>query len=151
MAGMKALGRVYNPVFMNTTATAINLTECSGVGILAVASSTATTSLAFTAAKSYSGSYVNVTTANGFVQPPFWYEQTAAGTAAWTKQTSSFATATLTIGATSGYVSYVDFLVSYLADGYDYLKITAVNCAVVLLPYDLTVQRTPENLQIISE
>jgi hypothetical protein len=150
MAGMKALGRVYNPVFGGTSATAISLTECSGVGILALASSTATTSLAFTAAKTYGGSYENVTPANGFGQPSVWYQQAAAGVDAWTKQTASWATATLTIGATSGYVSYVDFLVSELADQYCYLKVTPVNCTIVLLPYDLTVQRTPPNLAIIS-
>ena len=150
MAGMRALGRVYNPVFGGTSATEVSLKGCSGVGILALASSTATTSLAFTAATSYGGSTTTVTPGNGFGQPSVWYEQTAAGTAAWTKQTASWASNVLTIGATSGYVSYVDFLVSELADTFDYLKVTPVNATIVLLPYDLTVQRTPANLAIIS-
>jgi hypothetical protein len=150
MAGMRALGRVYNPVFGGTSATEVQLKGCSGVGVLALASSTATTSLAVVAATSYGGSTTNWTSANGFNQPTVWYQQTAAGTAAWTKQTASWATSTLTIGATSGYVSYVDFLVAELADTYDYIKITPTNCTIVLLPYDLTVQRTPPNLAIIS-
>jgi hypothetical protein len=150
MAGMRALGRVFNPVFGNTSATEVSLRGCSGVGVLAVASSTATTSLAVVAATSYGGSTTTWTTGNGFGQPAVWYQQTAAGTAAWTKQTASWASNVLTIGATSGYVSYVDFLVSELADTFDYIKITPTNAAIVLLPYDLTVQRTPPNLAVIS-
>jgi hypothetical protein len=149
MAGMKALGRVYNPVFGGANAVEVQLKGCSGVGILATASTTATTSLAFTAATSYGGSTTTVTPANGFGQPPVWFQQTAAGTAAWTKQTASWASNVLTIGATSGYVSYVDFLVSELADTYDYLKITPVNASIVVITYDLTVQRVPQNLAII--
>jgi hypothetical protein len=150
MAGMRALGRVYNPVYGGTGATIVSLKECSGLGVIAQCSSTSTTSLAFTASTSYGGSYIPMSTANSFGQPTTWYQQTAAGTAAWTKQTASWATATLTIGATSGYISYVDYLVSELADTYDYVKVTPTNCTIVLITYDLTVQRTPANLAIIS-
>jgi hypothetical protein len=149
MAGMRALGRVYNPI-PGASGLAISLKNCSGLGLLAVASSTATTSLAFTAAKSYGGSYVAVTPANGFGQPSQWYQATAAGTAAWTAQAASWASNVLTIGATSGYVSYVDYLVSELADQYDYLKVTATNASLVAIQYDLLVQRTPANLAIPS-
>lgn len=152
MAGMRALGRLINPVFAGTaTAGIVSLKECSGVGILAVAGATATGTLTFTAAKSFGGTYEAVDPANGFGNPDTWYQQTAAGTAAWTKETASWSSGVLTIGATSGYVSYVDFLVSELADEYDYLKVLGgAAITVVLLPYDLTVQRKPENLAIIS-
>lgn len=149
MAGMRALGRLFNTM-PSASGLAISLDDCSGVGFLAVASSTSTTSLAFTAAKSYGGSYGSVTTAAGFNQPPVWYQQIGAGTAAWTKQTASWSGATLSIGGTTGNVAYVDFLGSMLADGYDYLKVTATNCTLTAIKYDLTVQRSPENLQIIS-
>jgi hypothetical protein len=150
MAGMRALGRVYNPMFAGSAAGEVSLRGCSGCGVLAVATSTATTSLTVVAAKSYGGSTTTWTPGNGFGQPGTWYEQTAAGTAAWTAQTASWASNVLTIGATNGYVSYVDFLVSELADGFDYIKVTPTNCEIVLLPYDLTVQREPANLAIIS-
>jgi hypothetical protein len=149
MAGMRALGRVYNLV-PGASAVPISLKNCSGIGLLATASTTATTSLAFTAAKTFGGSYVAVTPANGFGQPSVWYQATAAGTAAWTAQTASWASNVLTIGATSGYVTYVDYLVSELADQYDYLKVTATNASLVAITYDLNVQRTPANLAIQS-
>jgi hypothetical protein len=149
MAGMRALGRVYN-VVPGASGLAICLKDCSGIGLLATASTTAATSLAFTAAKTYSGSTVNVTPGNGFGQPAYFYEAAATGVDAWVKTTASWASNVLTIGATAGNVSYVDYLVSELADGYDYLIVTATNATLTALLYDLTVQRTPENLRIPS-
>lgn len=149
MAGMRALGRVYN-LTPAASGVPISLKNCSGLGLLAVASSTTTTTLTFTAAKTFGGSYVAVTPGNGFGQPPTWYQATAAGTAAWTAVAASWASNVLTIGATSGYVSYLDFLVSELADQYDYLKVTAANASLTAIQYDLTVQRTPANLAIAS-
>lgn len=149
MAGMRALGRVYD-VCPVASGVGISLKNASGIGFLAVCSSTATTSLAFTAATSFGGSYNNMTTASGFGQPATWYQRAGDNTHAWTAQTASWSTSTLTIGATSGYVSYVDFLVSELADQYDYIKVTATNATLVAILYDLTVQRTPANLAIPS-
>ncbi len=149
MAGMRALGRVYNLV-PAASGVPVSLKNCSGIGLLAAAATTATTSLAFTAAKTFGGTYVAVTPGNGFGQPATWYQATAPGTAAWTAQAASWASNVLTIGATSGYASYVDFLVSELADQYDYLKVTAVNASLVAITYDLNVQRTPANLAIQS-
>jgi len=147
---MRALGRVYN-IVPGASGAKIDLTQCSGVGFLAVASTTATTSLTFTAYPGFSGSVANVTTANGFGQPATWYQQVSSGgAAAWTAQTASWASNVLTIGATAGYASYVDFLVSELADTYDYLVATAVNCTLTAILYDLDVQRTPQNLKIIA-
>jgi hypothetical protein len=149
---MRALGRVYNPV-ADASGVAISLKECSGIGLLAYCGATAATTLTFTAAKTFSGSYVAVDSSNGFNQPETWYQQEAAGTDAWTAETASWATDALSIGSTEGYVSYVDYLVSMLADGYDYLKVTMTSGSgnfLVAIPYDLTVQRTPANLAIIS-
>lgn len=149
MAGMRALGRVLD-VVPNASGVGISLKNCSGVGFIAVASSTATTSLAFTAATSYGGSYGNVVTTSGFGQPGTWYQRAGDATHAWTKQTASWSNQVLTIGATSGYESYVDYLVSELADNYDYLKVTATNASLTAILFDLTVQRAPENLAIVS-
>jgi hypothetical protein len=128
---------------------ALCLKDCSGIGLLATATSTAATSLAFTAATSFGGTYNNVTPANGFGQPNTWYQRTAP-TAAWAAQAAAWTTNSLAIGGTINYVSYVDFLVSELADQYDYLKVTATNAGLTAILYDLTVMRTPANLRIPS-
>lgn len=148
MAGMRALGRVYD-VLQNASGVGISLKNCSGIGLVALAASTATGTLTFTAATSFGGSYSNVTTANGFGQPAVWYQRAGDNTHAWTSKASSWSSNALTIAATSGFQSYVDFLVSELADQYDYLKVTAgASVTLTAILYDLTVQRTPANLVI---
>ena len=150
MAGMRALGRVYD-ITTNASGVALSLKNCSGIGLLAIAGSTATGTLTLTASSSYGGTYTAVNTTNGFGQPTTWFQRAGDSTHAWTKQTASWSSNALTIAATSGYQSYVDYLVSELADTYDYLKITA-GTAITLtaILYDMTVQRTPENLVIPS-
>jgi len=52
---------------------------------------------------------------------------------------------------TTSAVFYVDFLVSELADTYDYINVTVSGSGCTLpvaLLYDLTVQRTPANVRI---
>ena len=153
MAGMRALGRVYDVVPAGAAATALTvcLKDCSGVGIVASTGATATGTLTFTARTTFSGSQTNVTPANGFGQPNTWYLRHPANTAAWAAQAASWSSNALTISAVSGDVSYVDYLVSELADTFDYLTVTpgaAVTITAVL--YDLTVARTPANLRIPS-
>lgn len=156
MAGMEALGRVLD-VIPVASGVGFSMKHCSGVGLLAVATGAA--KLAFTAATGYGESYASCLPASGFGQPGYWYQRVGTGTgadgstAAWTKQTASWAagTANLTISATSGYTSYVDFLGSQLADTYDYLKVTGTNTSqLTAILYDLTVQRKPANLEILS-
>lgn len=150
MSGMEGLGRVFNVIPLGDTV-AFSMTECSAVSIVATASSTATTSLAVTAATTFGGSYGNFSVANGFSLPTRWYQSTSqTGTAVWTKQTASWATNVLTIGATSGYVSVVDIFGSQMADGYKYLKVTATNATLIVITHDLTVQRAPANLAKLS-
>lgn len=151
MSGMKALGRVYN-IVAAASGKPINISQCSGIGFLAVAATTATASLSFQCSTAYSGgTTTDLTPGNGFGQPATWYKQTAGdGTGAWSAQTASWTTKVLTIGATAGNVSYVDFLVSELADTYDYIVCTATNASLVAILYDLNVQRTPANLLIVG-
>ena len=149
MAGMRALGRVYN-VVAAASGQAISLKECSGVGILALNTSASGT-ISVTAGTTYSGSYANWTTANGFGQPSVYYSGgTAVGTTAWVKETASWSSQTLVGAAGNNNQWYLDFLVSELADTYDYIKVTATGCTITAILYDLTVQRTPPNLQIVS-
>jgi len=150
MAGMEGLGRVFN-VVASADNKPFRVDLNSAVTFIAVASSTATTSLTFTASKTFGGSYVAWTTANGFTQPDHWYQQTVGdGTVAWTKQTASWASQVLTIGATSGYVSAVHIFGSHLADTYKYINCDATNASLIAIVHDLTVQRKPVNLALLG-
>lgn len=148
MAGMRALGRVYNVVGI-ASGVGISLRECSGVGILAV-NTTASGTIAVTAGTTLTGTYETWTTANGFGLPTAYYSGTAPATGAWVKNTPTFTGGTAVVAAGLNNMSYVDFLVSQLADTYDYIKVTATGCTITAILYDLTVQRTPANLQIVS-
>lgn len=151
MAGMEGLGRVFDTVPV-ASGVVISMKNCSAVSFIATASTTATTSLTFTAAKTFSGTPANFTTANGFGQATRWYQNTSnAGAAGWTKQTASWASNVLTIGATSGYTSVVSIFGSQMADGYAYIICTGTNTGVlVALLHDLTVQRGPDNLATLA-
>lgn len=148
MAGMEGLGRVCNLISAGS-GKAFNMDECSGVTLLV--SATGASSVAVTAAKTFAGSYVNFTPANGFTQTDHWYQSTASdGTAGWTKQTASWSTATLTLAGTSGYQSVVEIFGSQMADQYKYLKFTVTNGSCIIVTHDLTVQRKPANLKILG-
>jgi hypothetical protein len=148
MAGIEGLGRVFNVIHTADTV-GFNLSATSAVSFIVKASGAS--SVALTAATTYAGSYTNFTTAAGFGQTTRWYQSTTAtGTAAWTKQTASWSTATITLAATTGYVSVFTVFGSQMADGYHYLKATCTNATVVALLHDLTVQRAPANLAILG-
>ena len=150
MAGMDGLGRVFDCVAA-ASGVNISLKNCSAITYVVVASSTS--SLAVTASTAYSGgTTTSWTTANGFGQPAYWYQNTSdTGTAAWTKQTAVWTTNSIALGQTSGYVSVVCFRVSELADTYDYINATETDAtSVVAFLHDLTVQRNPANLAILG-
>ena len=155
MAGMRALGRVYDVVPAVTTAATLTVAtmDCSGIGVLVTALQTATATLTVSGCTQFSGgTTTSWTTANGFGQPGTFYYK-SANTAHWTASTTtgSWSSNVLTVAATSGYVSYVDFLVSEFADTYDYIKIVAgASCYITAILYDLTVQRKPANMRIPS-
>jgi hypothetical protein len=150
---MRALGRLYDVVAGLADANTITvcLKDCSGIGFVLGALQTATATLAVSGTNKYSGGTTTVwTPANGFGQPGTYYYRSAP-TAAWTAASTSWSSNTVTLSATSGYTSYVDFLVSELADTYDYIKVVAgASTRVHAILYDLTVQRTPANLRIPS-
>ncbi len=148
MAGMEGLGRVFNVVHTADTV-GIDMRECSAVSFIVKASGAS--SVALTAAKTFTGSYDNFTTANGFGQTTRWYQSTTAtGTAAWTKQTAVWTTNSIALAGTTAYVSVFTVFGSQMADGYLYIKPTCTNATVVALLHDLTVQRKPANLAILG-
>lgn len=152
MAGMRALGRVYD-VISAPSGIDICVKDCSAIGFLAVNGTTTAAILTVVAKPSFGGSSKNWTPANGFGQPNTVYTRTA-NTAAWVANVASWSTNVLTANATTtGLISYVDFFVSEFADTYDYINVTVsgTGCTLpVAVLYDLTVQRTPANLRIPS-
>jgi hypothetical protein len=151
---MRALGRVYD-VCSAPSGVDICLKDVSGIGFLAVNGTTTAAILTVVAKPSFGGSAANFTTANGFGQPNTAFTRTAL-TAAWVSQNivSSWSSNVLTNPiTTTGAAFYVDFLVSELADTYDYLNVTVSGSGCTLpaaFLYDLTVARKPANLRIPS-
>jgi hypothetical protein len=146
---MEGLGRVNNAIASGSGVN-FSMKQCSAVEVLCLASGAS--SVAITASTAYSGgTTVNFTTANGFGQGAHWYQAvTATGTSAWTKQPAVWTSNSLALAGTTGYQSVFHIFCSELADTYDYLNITGTNCGVIILPYDLTVSRTPANLTILG-
>lgn len=148
MSGMEGLGRVFNVIHTADTV-GFKLDGSSAVSLIVKASGAS--SIAVTAAKTFTGSYDAFTTANGFSQPTRWYQATAAdGTVGWTKQTAVWTSNSLALAGTTGYVSVVDIFGSQMADGYHYLKATCTNGTLVVVTHDLTAQRKPANLTALS-
>ena len=160
MAGMKALGREYD-VVASPSGLNICLTDCSGIGFVAVNGSSVAAILTVTASTAYSGGTTsNWTTALGFGQPGTGYTRLTGNTNHWVSQNIAYVGGT-GWGATNGVLTnpisttsavfYVDFLVSELADTYDYITVTVSGSGATLpmaVLYDLTVQRKPANLRI---
>jgi hypothetical protein len=141
---MEGLGRLLNVISVADTK-GFNMRESSGVSLLVTSSGAA--SIAVTAASSFAGSYVAFTPANGFGQSNHWYQAAATdGTAAWTRQAAVWTTNSLTLAATTGYMSLVEIFTSQFPDPYNYLKVTCTNATLVVITHDLTVQRKPANL-----
>jgi hypothetical protein len=151
MAGMGGLGREFDVITL-ASGVYFSMKNASGVSLVCKCSSTTTTSVALVAATTYSaGTTANWTTANGFGQTSYYYQNTSdTGTAAWTKQTATWTTNSVAIGATSGYVSVLEIFTSQFADTYCYLEATGTNCTIVAVLHDLTVQRNPANLAILG-
>lgn len=147
MAGMQGLGRVFDVVH-DASGNMISLKNASAITFISKSSGSNT--LTLIAAKTFSGSTQNWTTANGYGQTAFYYENAGAiGTAAWSKQTSSWSSNVLTLGS-SGKVDVVTIYTSQFADGYCYIEGTAAAGDLVAVLHDLTVQRTPPNLTILG-
>jgi len=152
MAGMRALGRVYD-VVQSPSGLNICLKDCSGIGFVAVNGTSTAAILTVTASTAFTGgTTTNWSAANGFGMPAVMYTRLTGNTAAWVKQTPTVSTNTVTVPiTTTSAIAYVDFFVSQLADTYDYINVTVSGSGATLplaILYDLTVARTPANLRI---
>jgi hypothetical protein len=103
-----------------------------------------------TVATSFAGTYraYNYFTPN-FTPFTYWYQRADTnGTHAWTRQTQVAASA-VTQG--SAYTTVIPLFSTQLPDGYNYVKMSVgasgLVCAVL---HDLSVARTPANLQILG-
>lgn len=144
MAGIEGLGRVFDVI---TTADTVGFSLKGASAVSFVVKASGASSIAVTAAKTFSGSYDNFSAANGFGLPTRWYKNTAAdGTSTWAKQTASWSTNTLTLAGSSGNVSVFTILGSQMAQDYKYLKGTCTNGTLVVILHDLLVARQPANL-----
>ena len=149
MAGMQGLGRVMDVVH-DASGNMFKLDNASAVTFIVKSSGAA--SLAIVAAKTFGGATQNWTTANGYGQTGFWFQNTSTnGTAGWTKQTSVWTTNSIALAGTTGYTSAITIYTSQFADGYHYIQATGTNTTTVIaVLHDLTVQRTPANLAILG-
>ena len=153
MAGMRALGRVYD-VLSAPSGLDICMKDASGIGLMTVNGTTTAAILTVVAKPSFGGSATNWTTANGFGQTPISYTR-LANTANWVKQsTSGWSSNVFTVPiTTTGAACYIDILTSQFADTFDYINVTVsgTGCTLpVAVLYDLTVQRQPTALRIPS-
>ncbi|HEU5429557.1 MAG TPA: hypothetical protein VFU74_21940 [Actinocrinis sp.] len=147
MAGMQGLGRVFDVVH-DASGNMFSFKNASAVTFISKSSGSNT--LTLVAAKVFGGSTTAWTTANGFGQTGFYYENAGAiGTAAWTKQTASWSSNVLTLG-TSGKVDVVTVYTSQVADTYAYIQGTAAAGDLIAVLHDLTVSRDPRNLAILG-
>jgi hypothetical protein len=166
MAGMEALGRLFNVIpvaagapFKCRGASSYTFVAYNGTG-------STTTTVTLQAASSFGGSYSNLYAIKNI------YTTTALnGTAAWTKQTAypytSAPWATGGSGGSAGPIASFTFnnsgqnfptavccaftvFTSEFSDPTDYLEcnITGSGGLVIAIPCDLTVQRNPANLEI---
>lgn len=152
MAGMRALGRAYD-VVQNPSGLNICLKDCSGISFVTVNGTSTAAILTVTASTLFTGgTTTNWSAANGFGMPSVMYTRLTGNAAAWVKQTPTVSTNTVTVPiTTTSAIGHVEFLVSQLADAYDYINVTVSGSGATLpmaILHDLNVQRDPANLRI---
>lgn len=141
----QGLGRVFDVVH-DASGNMFSLKGANAVSFIVKSSGAA--SLAVVAAKTFGGSTQNWTTANGYGQTAYFFQQAGVdGTHAWTKQTATWTTNSVALAGTTGYTSVITVYNTQFADGYAYIQATGTNTTTVIaLLHDLAVQRTPANL-----
>jgi hypothetical protein len=152
MAGMEGLGRLFN-VMPIAAGTAINLNQCSAITFVCTGNDTFT----LTVGATFSGSFVAPpTTAIGGGLIRNYYTTTTAGTAAWTKHALASGSYANSVTIASGVVAFTVYgtdLDTQAIGGTNYQYIecgVGASGLVTAILHDLTVQRTPANLEIMS-
>lgn len=140
MAGMRALGREFDVVPI-ASGVYISMKNCSGITFVCTGADT------FTVREAQSASGLNVQNI-GNVITQYYQNTSTAGAAAWTVQTQAGAAAVTQAGA---YATVIEIFGSMMDDGFPYVYCHAASAGLVTaIPHDLTVQRYPSNLAILS-
>ena len=153
MAGMEGLGRLFNAVPI-AAGNAINLDQCSSVTFICTGNDTFT----LTASTTFGGSYVTppTTTIGGGMVRNYYPSTATNGTAAWVKTalaSGSYVNAVTISSGTVVFTVYGTDLDQQAIGGtnYSYIKCSVGSGGLVAaLTHDLTVQRTPANLQLLG-
>ncbi len=153
MAGMEGLGRIFNVVPITTAGPGIRLRDASAISFVTTGA-TAVATLTF--ATSFAGTYQ----VSSFFSPALvpisrvYWSTSATGTAAWNRAVIT-PVATFTHGTTAGLTTAVATVFtifgSQIPDPYNYIKCTVTGSGVgSAILHDLTVNRAPANLAILS-
>jgi hypothetical protein len=153
MAGMEGLGRLFNVVPI-AAGVAINLNQSSAVTFVCTGNDTFTA----TVASSFSASYVTppTTTIGGGLIRNYYTNTATNGTAAWVKTalaSGSYSNSeTISSGSLVFTVYGTDLDVQAIGGtNYQYIKVSVGSSGLVAaIVHDLTVQRTPANLELLS-
>ena len=139
MAGMEALGRVFN-VAPIANGAAISLKGCSGITFVCTGADTFT----LTVSSSFGGSYASP----GAIITHYYQSTATNGTAGWTRVSQAAADNVVQGGA---YTTVIEVFGSMLADPNCYIKCTHSAAGLVTaITHDLTVQRKPANLAVLG-
>ena len=148
MAGMQGLGRLFN-VVPKANGVAINMSQCSAVTFVFNNDDTAT----LTTATTFAGTYraYNYFTPNWVpIAVGYTNADNGVGTGSWVKVTQTAASTFITATDIAGTFTVFG---SEMPAGYDYLKCTLTTndgIGLVAILHDLTVQRGPANLAVVS-
>lgn len=152
MAGQEGLGRLFN-VMPIAAGTAVNLNQCSAVTFVCTGNDTFTLTVSTVFGSGYT---TPPTTAIGGGLIRNYYTTTTAGTAAWSKTALASGSYVNAVTIASGVVAFAVYgtdLDQQAIGGtnYQYIKCSVGSSGLVTaIVHDLTVQRTPANLEILS-
>lgn len=147
MAGMEALGRLVNVIPIAAGA-GMKVRGASAITFVCTGNDTFT----LTVASTFSGSYsAPPTTAIGGGVVHDYYTSTATnGTAAWAATTLAYGSYVNAVTIASGSVAFTIFT-SQFTDPNCYVKCSAGGSGLVTaIHHDLTIQRKPQNLEIMG-
>ena len=157
MAGMEGLGRLFN-VIPNVSTNAVF--KIRGASCHAVVVSGAAAVVTLAQDSTFGGGFA---TAANVIKNVYWRATPGDGTVVWNKLTfvngtAPFASGPIstythgtTVGLTTAVTSVFHIFTSELADPFSYIKVTMTGAGIAqIIPVDLTPQRAPANLELLS-
>ncbi len=146
---MEAIGRLFDATNSpTTTATYVNMQDCSGLTVLLVGSSgvaNATVTIAKDAAGTGAVTYTGADAAHGDGITKYLLKSSGV----WTVNTQA-AAATVPTTATASDITAFFIPATGLPDLYKYVKVSHATAQCVLVQHDLLVSRKPANLRNVT-